>query len=32
MGFAGVGRTETLASMERFGCEVLPQLSGLVSV
>jgi alkanesulfonate monooxygenase SsuD/methylene tetrahydromethanopterin reductase-like flavin-dependent oxidoreductase (luciferase family) len=26
MGFAGIGRRETLASMERFGADVLPQL------
>ncbi|MBX3566597.1 MAG: LLM class flavin-dependent oxidoreductase [Rhizobiaceae bacterium] len=32
MGFAGVGRTETLASMERFGCEVIPELGDLVDV
>jgi alkanesulfonate monooxygenase SsuD/methylene tetrahydromethanopterin reductase-like flavin-dependent oxidoreductase (luciferase family) len=30
MGFAGVGRSETLASMERFGCDVVPQLGDLV--
>lgn len=32
MGFAGIGREQTLASMERFGYEVLPQLGKLVSV
>jgi alkanesulfonate monooxygenase SsuD/methylene tetrahydromethanopterin reductase-like flavin-dependent oxidoreductase (luciferase family) len=26
MGFAGIGREQTLASMERFGYELLPQL------
>jgi alkanesulfonate monooxygenase SsuD/methylene tetrahydromethanopterin reductase-like flavin-dependent oxidoreductase (luciferase family) len=26
MGFAGIGRRETLASMDRFGADVLPQL------
>ncbi|MDQ0472116.1 LLM class flavin-dependent oxidoreductase [Labrys wisconsinensis] len=30
MGFAGIGRSQTLASMERFGYEVIPQLKGLV--
>lgn len=30
MGLAGIGRQETLASLERFGTEVLPQLSPLV--
>lgn len=32
MGLAGIGRGETLASLERFGTEVLPQLSHLVDV
>jgi alkanesulfonate monooxygenase SsuD/methylene tetrahydromethanopterin reductase-like flavin-dependent oxidoreductase (luciferase family) len=32
MGFAGIGRSETLASMERFGSEVLPQLGSRVTV
>ena len=32
MGFAGIGRSETLASMERFGSEVLPQLSTRVTL
>lgn len=32
MGFAGIGRRETLASMERFGCDVIPQLEGLVDL
>ncbi|KAA6488613.1 LLM class flavin-dependent oxidoreductase [Agrobacterium rhizogenes] len=32
MGFAGIGRRETLASIERFGCEVIPQLEGLVEL
>ena len=30
MGLAGIGRQETLASLERFGTEVLPQLAPLV--
>lgn len=30
MGLAGIGRQETLASLERFGTEVLPQLAGLI--
>lgn len=30
MGFAGIGRSETLAAMERFGCDVVPQLGGVV--
>ena len=30
MAFAGIGRTQTLTSMERFGDEVLPQLSRLI--
>jgi len=30
MGFAGIGRRETLASMERFGAEVLPQLEPIL--
>ncbi|MGH6862121.1 MAG: LLM class flavin-dependent oxidoreductase, partial [Phyllobacterium sp.] len=32
MGFAGIGREQTLASMERFGYEVLPQLAGLIKM
>lgn len=32
MGFAGIGREETLASMERFGYEVLPQLRRFIMV
>jgi alkanesulfonate monooxygenase SsuD/methylene tetrahydromethanopterin reductase-like flavin-dependent oxidoreductase (luciferase family) len=32
MGFAGIGRRETLASMERFGSEVLPILASRVTV
>ncbi|SHO67469.1 Flavin-dependent oxidoreductase, luciferase family (includes alkanesulfonate monooxygenase SsuD and methylene tetrahydromethanopterin reductase) [Pseudoxanthobacter soli DSM 19599] len=32
MGFAGIGRRETLASMERFGCDVIPRLEGLVEL
>ncbi|TBW35483.1 LLM class flavin-dependent oxidoreductase [Siculibacillus lacustris] len=32
MGFAGIGRRETLASLERFGCNVIPQLDGLVDL
>ncbi len=32
MGFAGIGRRETLASLERFGCDVIPQLDGLVEL
>lgn len=32
MGFAGIGRRETLASMERFGCEVIPQLDDLLEL
>lgn len=32
MGFAGIGREQTLASMERFGYDVLPQLAGLVKM
>jgi alkanesulfonate monooxygenase SsuD/methylene tetrahydromethanopterin reductase-like flavin-dependent oxidoreductase (luciferase family) len=32
MGFAGIGRKQTLTSMERFGCEVLPQLGRLVTM
>ena len=32
MGFAGIGRRETLASLERFGCGVLPELEGLVEL
>lgn len=32
MGFAGIGRRETLASMERFGCDVIPQLGTLVEL
>jgi alkanesulfonate monooxygenase SsuD/methylene tetrahydromethanopterin reductase-like flavin-dependent oxidoreductase (luciferase family) len=32
MGFAGIGRSETLASMERFGSEVLPQLATRVTL
>jgi hypothetical protein len=32
MGFAGIGRRETLASMERFGTQVLPQLGTKVSL
>jgi alkanesulfonate monooxygenase SsuD/methylene tetrahydromethanopterin reductase-like flavin-dependent oxidoreductase (luciferase family) len=32
MAFAGIGREQTLASMERFGYDVIPQLSGLVSM
>lgn len=30
MGFAGIGRRETLASMERFGAHVLPQLEPIL--
>jgi alkanesulfonate monooxygenase SsuD/methylene tetrahydromethanopterin reductase-like flavin-dependent oxidoreductase (luciferase family) len=30
MGFAGIGRSETLSSMESFGCDVVPQLGALV--
>jgi hypothetical protein len=30
MGFAGIGRSQTLASMERFAYDVIPQLKGLV--
>ncbi|WP_069308541.1 LLM class flavin-dependent oxidoreductase, partial [Methylobrevis pamukkalensis] len=32
MGFAGIGRRETLASIERFGCDVIPQLDGHVEL
>ena len=32
MGFAGIGRRETLASLERFGCDVIPQLEGLIEL
>lgn len=32
MAFAGIGREQTLASMERFGYDVIPQLGGLVDV
>ncbi|HVZ00505.1 MAG TPA: LLM class flavin-dependent oxidoreductase [Dongiaceae bacterium] len=32
MGFAGIGRRETLASIERFGCDVIPQLAGLLDL
>lgn len=32
MAFAGIGREQTLASMERFGYDVIPQLGGLVSM
>jgi alkanesulfonate monooxygenase SsuD/methylene tetrahydromethanopterin reductase-like flavin-dependent oxidoreductase (luciferase family) len=32
MGFAGIGRRETLASLERFGCEVIPLLSDLLAL
>jgi alkanesulfonate monooxygenase SsuD/methylene tetrahydromethanopterin reductase-like flavin-dependent oxidoreductase (luciferase family) len=32
MGFAGIGRRETLASLERFGCDVLPQLGKLIEL
>lgn len=32
MAFAGIGRRETLASMERFGCDVVPQLSDLLEL
>jgi alkanesulfonate monooxygenase SsuD/methylene tetrahydromethanopterin reductase-like flavin-dependent oxidoreductase (luciferase family) len=32
MGFAGIGRRETLASMERFGCDVMPQLDDLLEL
>lgn len=32
MGFAGIGRRETLASMERFGSDVMPQLQSLLHV
>lgn len=32
MGFAGIGRRETLASIERFGCDVIPQLEGLLEL
>lgn len=30
MGFAGIGRRETLSSLERFGAEVMPQLKSLL--
>lgn len=32
MAFAGIGREQTLASVERFGYDVIPQLGGLVSM
>jgi alkanesulfonate monooxygenase SsuD/methylene tetrahydromethanopterin reductase-like flavin-dependent oxidoreductase (luciferase family) len=32
IGFAGMGREQTLASLERFGCEVIPQLGELVTI
>jgi alkanesulfonate monooxygenase SsuD/methylene tetrahydromethanopterin reductase-like flavin-dependent oxidoreductase (luciferase family) len=32
MGFEGIGRQQTLASLERFGCEVIPQLGTLVTM
>jgi alkanesulfonate monooxygenase SsuD/methylene tetrahydromethanopterin reductase-like flavin-dependent oxidoreductase (luciferase family) len=32
VGFAGMGRDQTLASFERFGCEVIPQLGDLVTM
>ena len=32
MGFAGIGRRETLASLERFGCFVMPQLASLIDL
>ncbi len=32
MGFAGIGREQTLASMERFGYDVLPQLGQLITM
>jgi alkanesulfonate monooxygenase SsuD/methylene tetrahydromethanopterin reductase-like flavin-dependent oxidoreductase (luciferase family) len=32
MGFAGIGRRETLASLERFGCEVIPYLADLLDL
>jgi alkanesulfonate monooxygenase SsuD/methylene tetrahydromethanopterin reductase-like flavin-dependent oxidoreductase (luciferase family) len=31
MGFAGIGRRETLASMERFGADVLPLLGSVLA-
>jgi hypothetical protein len=31
MGLAGIGRRETLASMERFGSEVLPLLEPVLT-
>ena len=32
MNFAGIGRQQTLASLERFGCEVIPQLGASVTL
>lgn len=32
MAFAGIGREQTLASIERFGYDVIPQLGSLVSM
>jgi alkanesulfonate monooxygenase SsuD/methylene tetrahydromethanopterin reductase-like flavin-dependent oxidoreductase (luciferase family) len=32
MDLAGMGREQTLASVERFGCEVIPQLGRLVTM
>ncbi len=32
MGFAGIGRRETLASLERFGCDVIPELADLIDL
>lgn len=32
MGFAGIGRHETLASIERFGCDVVPQLGTMIEL
>lgn len=32
MGFAGIGRAETLASLERFGCDVIPQLGTMIEL
>ena len=31
MGFAGIGRRETLGSMERFGTDVLPLLGSVLA-
>ncbi len=32
IGFAGIGRQQILASLERFGCEVVPQLNASVII